>query len=239
MPKPIRNSHAQTIFLRAFQENPAGPPPDLWPSPAVFRKWLNRPSPKIPRIHPRCTPLPNRPPPRHRRLPHRPPTRRRPHRPSGLRTQHSALSTPASSSASTTSADASPHPPRQPRSTHRPNQQEFIPYDQRDWDNEEWDPQKLDLPDHRRIFYPIMEDPDRRAAYKSLLHGRDVHKYDRLFDQYECSHPDPNADPPSPILDTPHTPVILPDPSAAALVPAGSCAHPATEAPRNFPGELT
>ena len=37
-------THAQTLFLRAFRTNPAGPPPDAWPSPAILRKWLRRPA---------------------------------------------------------------------------------------------------------------------------------------------------------------------------------------------------
>ena len=37
-------TRAQTLFLRAFHKHPHGPPPDLWPSPAVLRKWLRRPA---------------------------------------------------------------------------------------------------------------------------------------------------------------------------------------------------
>jgi len=32
----------QTKFLRAFRKHPLGPPPDAWPSPCVFRRWLRR-----------------------------------------------------------------------------------------------------------------------------------------------------------------------------------------------------
>ena len=35
-------SRAQTRFLRAFRKNPAGPPPDQWPSPVILRRWLKR-----------------------------------------------------------------------------------------------------------------------------------------------------------------------------------------------------
>jgi len=35
-------TRAQTIFLRAFRANPAGPPPEQWPSPVVLRRWLKR-----------------------------------------------------------------------------------------------------------------------------------------------------------------------------------------------------
>src|SRR5688500_17300650 len=34
----------QTKFLRAFKTHPDGPPPELWPSPAVFRNWLRPPA---------------------------------------------------------------------------------------------------------------------------------------------------------------------------------------------------
>ena len=44
MPRPKDITHRQTIFLRAFRTNPAGPPPDAWPSPAILRKWLRRPT---------------------------------------------------------------------------------------------------------------------------------------------------------------------------------------------------
>jgi hypothetical protein len=43
MPNVKGTTRAQTIFLRAYAKNPDGPPADLWPSPAVFRKWLRRP----------------------------------------------------------------------------------------------------------------------------------------------------------------------------------------------------
>jgi hypothetical protein len=33
-------TRAQTLFLRAFHSSPDGPPPDAWPSPAIFRRWL-------------------------------------------------------------------------------------------------------------------------------------------------------------------------------------------------------
>jgi len=37
-------SRAQTLFLRAFHTHPDGPPADLWPSPAIFRKWMRSPA---------------------------------------------------------------------------------------------------------------------------------------------------------------------------------------------------
>jgi len=44
MPRIAGTTHAQTIFLRAFRSNPAGPPPDLWPAPSILRKWLRKPA---------------------------------------------------------------------------------------------------------------------------------------------------------------------------------------------------
>jgi hypothetical protein len=44
MPDIKNTTRAQTIFLRAFRDHPFGPPPQLWPSPAIFRKWLRKPS---------------------------------------------------------------------------------------------------------------------------------------------------------------------------------------------------
>lgn len=44
MPRIKGTSHAQTIFLRAFLKNPAGPPPAEWPPPAILRRWLRRPT---------------------------------------------------------------------------------------------------------------------------------------------------------------------------------------------------
>ena len=43
MPDIPNTTRAQTIFLRAFRTNPGGPPPSLWPTPAILRKWLRRP----------------------------------------------------------------------------------------------------------------------------------------------------------------------------------------------------
>ncbi|MDB5320033.1 MAG: hypothetical protein JWN40_1664 [Phycisphaerales bacterium] len=43
MPRIDGTTNAQTTFLRAFRNNPAGPPPDQWPAPAVLRRWLRRP----------------------------------------------------------------------------------------------------------------------------------------------------------------------------------------------------
>lgn len=44
MPRIKGTTNAQTIFLRAFRNNPAGPPPQDWPAPAVLRRWLRRPT---------------------------------------------------------------------------------------------------------------------------------------------------------------------------------------------------
>src|SRR5207247_631093 len=43
MPDMKGTTRAQTIFLRAFRNNPKGPPPQVWPSPMVLRRWLKRP----------------------------------------------------------------------------------------------------------------------------------------------------------------------------------------------------
>src|SRR5688572_12070892 len=42
MPRIAGTTNRQTTFLRAFRTNPAGPPPDQWPSPLILRKWLRR-----------------------------------------------------------------------------------------------------------------------------------------------------------------------------------------------------
>ena len=44
MPRIKGTSHAQTIFLRAFRNSPTGPQPTDWPSPAILRRWLRRPT---------------------------------------------------------------------------------------------------------------------------------------------------------------------------------------------------
>jgi hypothetical protein len=44
MPRIPGTSNAQSTFLRAFRSNPAGPPPEEWPAPAVLRRWLRRPA---------------------------------------------------------------------------------------------------------------------------------------------------------------------------------------------------
>src|SRR5579862_4694454 len=41
----IKNTtRAQTVFLRSFRTHPAGPPAELWPSPAILRRWLRKPN---------------------------------------------------------------------------------------------------------------------------------------------------------------------------------------------------
>jgi hypothetical protein len=35
-------TRAQTIFLRHFRRNPAGPPPGEWPSTVILKRWLQR-----------------------------------------------------------------------------------------------------------------------------------------------------------------------------------------------------
>ncbi|MGA2500618.1 MAG: hypothetical protein ABSH20_23000 [Tepidisphaeraceae bacterium] len=42
MPRIPDTTNLQTTFLRAFRK-PGGPPPSLWPSPAILRKWLRHP----------------------------------------------------------------------------------------------------------------------------------------------------------------------------------------------------
>jgi hypothetical protein len=42
MPRIQGTTNRQSSFLRAFRNNPAGPPPDQWPSPLILRKWLRR-----------------------------------------------------------------------------------------------------------------------------------------------------------------------------------------------------
>ena len=37
-------SHAQTAFIRAFRHSPTGPRPNDWPSPAILRRWLRKPT---------------------------------------------------------------------------------------------------------------------------------------------------------------------------------------------------
>jgi hypothetical protein len=37
-------TRAQTVFLRAFRTNPAGPAHADWPTPAILRRWLRRPA---------------------------------------------------------------------------------------------------------------------------------------------------------------------------------------------------
>jgi hypothetical protein len=44
MPNIPGTTRAQTSFLRAFRQNPAGPAPADWPSPAILRRWLRRPA---------------------------------------------------------------------------------------------------------------------------------------------------------------------------------------------------
>ncbi|MGA2496353.1 MAG: hypothetical protein ABSH20_01345 [Tepidisphaeraceae bacterium] len=44
MPRIPGTSNAQTTFLRAFRIHPGGLPPDRWPSPAILRRWLRRPT---------------------------------------------------------------------------------------------------------------------------------------------------------------------------------------------------
>jgi hypothetical protein len=44
MPRIPGTSNAQSAFLRTFRSNPAGPPPEEWPAPAVLRRWLRRPA---------------------------------------------------------------------------------------------------------------------------------------------------------------------------------------------------
>ncbi len=42
MSRPEGITYRQSTFLRAFRSNPAGPPPDQWPAPAILRRWLRK-----------------------------------------------------------------------------------------------------------------------------------------------------------------------------------------------------
>lgn len=44
MPRVNGTNNRQTSFLRAFRTHPGGPPPSLWPSPSILRRWLRRPA---------------------------------------------------------------------------------------------------------------------------------------------------------------------------------------------------
>ena len=44
MPRIKGTTSPMNTFLRAFRDNPAGPPPEQWPSPAILRRWLRRPA---------------------------------------------------------------------------------------------------------------------------------------------------------------------------------------------------
>ena len=44
MPRIPGTTNQQSAFLRAFRTHPNGPPPELWPSPAIFRRWMRRPT---------------------------------------------------------------------------------------------------------------------------------------------------------------------------------------------------
>ena len=44
MPRVRETTDRQTLFLRAFRTNPAGPDPADWPSPAILRRWLRKPA---------------------------------------------------------------------------------------------------------------------------------------------------------------------------------------------------
>lgn len=37
------HTRAQKLFLQTLIQNPAGPAPQDWPSPAIFRRWLRSP----------------------------------------------------------------------------------------------------------------------------------------------------------------------------------------------------
>ena len=43
MPRITGCNDHQSSFLRAFINNPSGPPPKDWPSPAILRRWLRKP----------------------------------------------------------------------------------------------------------------------------------------------------------------------------------------------------
>ena len=43
MPRITDTNNRQSAFLRAFLDNPSGPPRNQWPTPARLRLWLKRP----------------------------------------------------------------------------------------------------------------------------------------------------------------------------------------------------
>lgn len=43
MPIIAETTDTQSAILRAFRAFPGGPPAELWPSPAILRRWLRRP----------------------------------------------------------------------------------------------------------------------------------------------------------------------------------------------------
>jgi hypothetical protein len=43
MPNLPGTTNKQTLFLRAFRNHESGPPPEMWPSPSILRKWLRKP----------------------------------------------------------------------------------------------------------------------------------------------------------------------------------------------------
>ncbi|MCY2954224.1 MAG: hypothetical protein NTU53_19995 [Planctomycetota bacterium] len=44
MPNMPGTTRRQTVFLRSFLKNPAGPSPADWPSAPILRRWLRRPA---------------------------------------------------------------------------------------------------------------------------------------------------------------------------------------------------
>ena len=42
MPRIPGTTNEQSAFLRAILKNPDGPPPELWPRPAIWRRWIKR-----------------------------------------------------------------------------------------------------------------------------------------------------------------------------------------------------
>src|ERR1044071_1098054 len=44
MPRIEGTTNAQSTFLRSFRSSPTGPAPSDWPTPAILRRWLRRPS---------------------------------------------------------------------------------------------------------------------------------------------------------------------------------------------------
>src|SRR5512141_1716787 len=43
MPRIPGTNNQQSAFLRALIKSPDAPPPEVWPKPVIFRRWLRKP----------------------------------------------------------------------------------------------------------------------------------------------------------------------------------------------------